>query len=245
MNARVSLLAAAMMAAAAPCFAQISVVPTAGYVAPMGNWVDETSYQNLCSPAPPCIYKLRPQGGVFVGLVAEYSLNKSIGLAFYGSRTLGGLQRLREDFLSEPSEPDVFKADMATTNLGGMLIFRPLGRTPSGAPKTLYLELGGGINWYSVTTGFSDVEEPADSLISYYSSSTPAVMGGLGLSFPVGPRISLQLFGRAYYQFSAYDSDGLDDFNTFIVENFAPTEPRIEGVRSMLLQFGVGLRVGR
>jgi hypothetical protein len=65
------------------------------------------------------------------------------------------------------------------------------------------------------------------------------VMGGLGLSFPAGPRASVQLFGRVNYQLSKYQSDGLDAWNLT-----SPATTSV-GKSSMVFQFGAGLRIGR
>jgi len=248
------LLVGALAVAVAPALraqvrGSLSVIPTAGYVLSAGGWIDETTLD--FGGGDRANYALKPKGGVFVGLIAEYNLSKNLSLAAHASRTLGITQRLSEVWTATSGffTPDqTFEADMATTNIGGMLVFRPLGRLPSGAPKTVYFEAGGALNIYSVTSGFTDVNNQAAIDSVSYKYTTPAIMGGAGLSFPVGPRASLQLFGRAYYQLKAYESNALTNFNQSIDSinsQFGTNVANLDGKKSILLQFGLGLRVGR
>lgn len=207
-----SLLCAAPLAAQS----NLSVIPTAGYVMPGGKWVDDPNVT------------LEPRGGVFLGVSTELSLNKNLSVAGYVSRTLGATQKVE---LTVPSIPLAVESDIATTQLAAMLILRPLGRLPSGAPKTLYIEAGGGLNSYAVSRGLTDPDDP--NALESFSYSTPAVMGGIGFAFPVGRRVTLQLFGRVNYQLSEYSSDFFD------------TITGITGEKTLLFNFGAGLRVGR
>jgi hypothetical protein len=220
--AMVSVLGASV--ASAQARTTFSVVPIAGAVVPAGKWVDSS------------FFTMEPGVGVFVGATGELSFSKNLSLTFEASRTLGALQELEAridttgagDFL-------VLQTDMATTTVTGSLVFRPLGRTPSGAPKTLYLEVGAGLSMYNVSLGFQDPDDPD---VLDFGGSTGLVRVGGGLSFPAGPRATVQIFGRAHYQFSEYSSEGLDE----ISQAFGVT---IEGEKALAFQLGVGLRIGR
>lgn len=207
----------------------LSVVPVAGYTVNSGNWLDIDLGGGSRAT-------LKPKGGVFVGLVAEYNLNKSLSIAAHATRTLGATQKMRE--VDTGTFAATIETDLATTTIGGMIVFRPLGRLPSGAPNKVYIELGGSYNIYSVSTGFTDINDRAAVDSVGFGYHTPAVMGGAGLSFPVGPRASLQVFGRAYYQMREYSSNVLDLINQ------GNPNPLV-GKKTILLQFGLGLRVGR
>jgi len=227
----------------------LSIIPMASYVMPGGDWVKQVNVNGLVINGVPTpgtfTYGLKPGGGVSVGVIAEISLSKSLSLAGQAGRTLGGMQTLQENYFSSGANAtgNEYTVDMATTNLGAMLIFRPLGRTPSGAPKTLYVELGGGINIYNVSQGFTSAGATNTDVFSY-DYNTPTLMGGLGFSFPVGRRVSLQLFGRGYYQLNAYDSGVLAP--TGDVSQTSNTQvSSANGEKTLLYQFGAGLRVGR
>jgi hypothetical protein len=221
------LLAAAVLAVvpasrlAAQARRSLSVIPTVGYTLPTYKWVEDPAVE------------FKPGGGLFVGLTAEYSLNKSFSLAAHGLRTFGLTQTFTVSF---PGQGE-FESDMTTTQLAGGIVFRPLGRLPSGAPKSVYMEAGAGLTLFSVATGFTAA---ADSFPGFKASS-PFVMGGMGLSFPAGPRFSIQVFGRAQYLLSNYSSDFLDYLNA--PPPLTPTP--LEGKKGLMMQFGLGLRVGR
>jgi hypothetical protein len=216
---------------ASAAFAQarttFSVVPLAGAVVPAGKWVDSSFLQ------------MEPGVGIFVGATGEVSFSKSFSVALEASRTLGALQELEAridtsgfgDFLT-------LNTDMSTTTITGSVVFRPLGRTPSGAPKTLYLEAGVGLTRYDVSLGLQSTEPQQDSDQFDFSSTTGIVMAGAGLSFPAGPRATVQVFGRFHYQMSEYSSDFLDDLSQIF--GFP-----IEGEKSIAFQVGLGLRIGR
>jgi len=223
------LLAAAALAVvpasrlAAQSQTSLSVIPMVGYTLPSYKWVEDP------------VIAFKPGGGIFVGLTAEYSLNKSLSLTGQALRTFGLTQTL--EVSGSGLGGVTLESDMTTTQLVGGIVLRPLGRLPSGAPKTLYIEAGAGLNLSTVSEGFT---ASADSFPSF-SASSPFVMGGIGLSFPAGPRFSVQVFGRAQYLLSKYSSDFLDYLN-------APpplTATPLEGKAGLVLQFGLGLRVGR
>jgi hypothetical protein len=241
-RAPLPVAAALLLAGAAPLAAQISVVPTAGYVLSAGNWLDQTVDYGGGDQETVTI---KPLGGFFVGLNAEYAVNSAISLSGHATRTLGSAQKMGFDYATQGPNFGTFsarfEADMATTSIGGLLIFRPLGRLPSGAPRTIYIEAGGSFNIYTVTTGFTDVNDQ-DAVNEFsFGFQSPAVLGGVGVSFPVGPRASLQIFGRAYYELSDYSSNFVDSVN----EDLQGSGTQLQGDKSILLQLGLGLRVGR
>jgi len=227
MTRRSLLAGTALVLCAAPALpgqsrTTLSVIPIGGVTIPSGTFVEATDF------------KLTPRYGVFVGAVAELSMNKSLSLFGQATRTLGGTQKLEAEFPSCAS-CDKLSSDMATTQVAGGIILRPLGRTPSGAPKSIYIEAGGGFSLYSVSRGFQDPNDPQEL---DFNGSSPFVMGGIGLSFPAGPRFSVQFAGRVQYHLSEYSSDGLDQINTIFGTTTAGDKP-------LMLQFSVGLRIGR
>jgi len=218
MNRRWPLVAAVVMLAAAPALpaqsrTTISIIPTGGVFVPAGDWVDTLGITLTAGP------------GVYLGAIAEVSFNKSFSITGQVTRTLGAMQTV-EAVVDTGGGNLTFTADMATTQFAASVVFRPLGRLPSGAPNKIYLEAGGGLISYAVSRGLQDPSDPNAN----WASSSAMAMGGAGLSFPAGPRFSIQLFGRANYLFSKYKSDAIDP---------------LEGKSGLLLQFGVGLRVGR
>ena len=204
----------------------ISIIPIAGYMMPMGKWTDSDTI------------RLEPGGGIFVGVTAEYSVNKTFSVTAQAIRTLGLTQKMT---FAAPEfgvgVPAALETDMTTTQLLGTLLFRPLGRLPNGAPKTVYFEVGGGFTLYDVSQGFTNPLGASDVLD--FNSSTAVVTGGAGLSFPIGPRASLQVFGRANYGLSAYSSPGLDKWNGY------PPPSNVQGEKPLVLLLGAGLRIGR
>ncbi len=256
------LAAAASVFAATTASAQgsFSVVPTLSYVGTSGDLIKTATYTmtnfytdpNTGNPiaSAPGTFGLKANGGLSVGLVVEYAINKQVSLAGQVGRTLGGLQTGQTQFFINPTyaprDSNTFETDMATTNLGAMLVIRPLGRTPSGAPNKVYLEVGGGLTFYRFSSGFRN-PGPNDDYLNF-NYNTPYVMAGAGVSFPVGRRVSLQIFGRAYNQMQAYNAPTLVSTNGALNQIFAngtSTGTVPKGEKPLLLQFGTGLRVGR
>ena len=222
--AGVALTLCATTALRAQARTTLSLIPVGGIQLPMGDFVKDPDF------------KLTPRFGVFVGALAELTMNKNISFFGEASRTLGATQKLEASFPS--SGGDKLTTDMATTQLAAGLIFRPLGRLPSGAPKSVYFEAGGGFTMYSVSAGFQDPSAQNDL---NFSGNSPFVMGGLGISCPAGPRASVQISGRVRYQVSAYDSDAiaiLEDPGTGFGHSLAVEKP-------LWFQLGIGLRIGR
>lgn len=256
------LAAAASVLAATTAFAQgsVSVVPTVSYVGASGDLMKTATYTmtnfytdpNTGNPvaSAPGTFGLKANGGLSVGLVVEYAINKQLSLAGQVGRTLGGLQKGQMQFFVNPTyaprDSNTYETDMTTTNLGAMLVFRPLGRTPSGAPNKVYIELGGGLNLYSFSAGFRN-PGPTDEFLNF-DYNTPYVMAGAGVSLPVGRRVSLQIFGRVYNQMQEYNAPTLTSTNGALNQIFGggtSTGTVPKGEKPLLLQFGMGLRVGR
>ena len=128
---------------------------------------------------------------------------------------------------------------MATTQFGGSLILRPLGRNPNGSPKLFFLEGGAAYQMLS----FSDIRDRASATASpsWIQSSLIALFGG-GFTFRVGPRATMVLFARYHLPLKEYSSAGLTDWNS-VPCGSTPCPDTGKKVPSILV--GVGLRTGR
>ena len=73
---------------------------------------------------------------------------------------------------------------------------------------------------------------------SSWNSTEPFAFAGLALNLPIGPRASIQLFGRALGGFG-YSSTGLDE------RNAVPPPTNLEDKFNVGFLFGAGMRVGR
>ena len=73
---------------------------------------------------------------------------------------------------------------------------------------------------------------------SSWNSTEPFAFAGLALNLPIGPRASIQLFGRALGGFG-YSSTGLDEWNA------VPPPTNLEDKFNVGFLFGAGMRVGR
>jgi hypothetical protein len=203
--------------------ATVSVQPLVGYLRATNEWTNSGDIT------------LEPGAGIFVGVKAEVSVGKLLGLSAEITRTLGLTQTMT--FSASNFFPGQLETDMTTTQVAGTVLLRPLGRLPSGAPRSVYFEVGAGFTLYDVGEGF---QPPGGGTSRFdFGASSPMVMAGVGLSIPAGPRFNLQVYGRAQYHLSAYESDGLDNWNSL------PPPTSVTGEKLLLLQFGVGLRVGR
>lgn len=178
-------------------------------------------------------YEMKPKGAPHIGGQLEFGLSKTMALAVGGGITIG--QKLDINDISGGGST-LATSDLTTMQFFGALSIRPGGRRPNGAVTALAVELGGGLSMLSFgnfiigTTAINGED---------FNASSPFAFGGLAYNIPIGPRSSLQIFGRAQATFG-YSSDGLDDFNS------APPPSNVEG-KSMQLGFliGAGLRVGR
>jgi hypothetical protein len=227
MQGRSTLIAAALVLgwaghAAAQARRPIAIVPLVGYTLPGSKWTDNDTIT------------LEPGGGIFVGLSAELALGKALSFQAEATRTLGLTQSL--EFSAPAFFADVLETDITTTQLIVTAVFRPQGRLPSGQPRGVYVEAGGGYTLFEVSGGFSP---PGESGEFDFGSSSLTVTGGVGVSIPAGRRFALQLFARGHYLLSEYESNALDDWNA------SDPPSNVQGETGVWLQFGAGLRVGR
>jgi len=94
----------------------------------------------------------------------------------------------------------------------------------------LFVELGGGVTRYTVGSAAFTATD--------WGTTKPMGFAGVGYNLAVGPRTTIQLFGRAQY-ITKYSSGGLDSFNA------QPPASNVVGKGMLNFQFGAGLRVGR
>lgn len=215
MRSKAILAAAGIMACAAATNLNaqgIAFMPYAGYS--LGGTLAEDE---------PNAITLKVKSALILGAQVELGLSKNIGLAVGVNRTLS--QILESDFQGTTAEDDI-----AMMQVSGALVLRPGGRRPNGGVTPLYLEVGGGVTMYSFGSAAAQFNE--------FDATMPMFFAGAGYNIPVGPRATIQLFGRAQ-MITAYESDGLDQFNA------APPPTNVEGSSLINFQFGAGFRFGR
>ena len=202
----------------------VALTPYIGFWSPSGSLVEQNSAS--------CCLLVKPKSGILVGANAELSMSKHFGINAFAASTVGLTQKANFDFSS--SGGSNLELGMATTQLGGTLVIRPMGRNPNGSPKVFYLEAGAAYTRLS----FSDVTDRSSTSTSpsWNSSGGMAIFGG-GLTFRVGPRATLVVFGRYNMALSEYSSAGLDNWNS------VPPPDTPKKVNSIFV--GVGLRTGR
>jgi len=99
----------------------------------------------------------------------------------------------------------------------------------------LAIELGGGVAFWRFDKFIVDnVVYPS----SEWDGTEPFAFAGLAYNVPIGPRASIQLFGRVLGGFG-YSSTGLDDFNA------APPASNMKSEFNLGFLVGAGIRVGR
>ncbi len=222
MRGRTQVLVASLVGAAATSLAaqsptRLAIIPYAGF---------GIAAKLVNDPA----FILAPKAAGFGGIAIELGLSKTISIAVGGNRTFSQTMDIGDN-----TDPSQATADMSMTQATGSLIFRPGGRRPNGAPTPLFIEVGGGMNFY----GFKNIIVGSTAIpANDWKSTRPFGMVGAGMNFPIGPRSSVQIFGRAQ-SITAYASTGLDDLNA------APPPTNFKGKMGIGFQFGVGLRVGR
>ena len=202
-----------------------AVTPFVGYSLPLTNYVEPNN--------PSCCLTVEKGGGVLVGLTGELSLSKQFAVSGFVSSTVGLSQHATWDYSLLGAGEFVLGA--ATNQLGATFVIRPLGRLPNGAPKVFFVEAGAALTQFR----FSEVEDRSGggtASPSWNANTTHAVFGG-GLTFRIGPRSTLVLFGRYNMALSEYESDGLTDWNLI--------PPPDVGQKVNILTMGVGLRTGR
>ncbi len=201
----------------------IALVPLGAYVIPGVLASEDNSYE------------FAPKGAPFVGGQIELGISKNLSIGVGGGITAG--QKLDLNDNSGGSGPNpIGTADISSARIYGLLSLRPGGRRPNGTVTPLAIEVGGGITMWAFdkfvvgTTAISPVDD--------FNSSEPFAFAGIAYNVPIGPRTSVQLFGRAMAGFG-YSSDGLDSFNA------APPPSNVDGKLALSFLVGAGLRVGR
>ncbi len=204
----------------------VALTPYIGYLSPSGNLVDQNNST--------CCLSVKAKSGFVVGAIGELSMSKHFAISAFASSTVGLSQSAEFNF-NTASTTGQLKLGLATTQFGGTFIVRPMGRNPNGSPKVFFLEAGAAYTRLS----FSDVQDRTNGNTaspSWSSSGGDAIFGG-GLTFRVGPRSTLVIFGRYDMMLSKYSSAGLDDWNS------QPPPDVAKKINSILI--GVGLRTGR
>ena len=193
----------------------IAIIPFAGYGIPSTLAEDEVND-----------WQFEGKAALLLGLQIELGLGKNIGIDVGASRTFSQVIDLVQGGVSQGEE------DMTMTQITASLVFRPKGRLPSGAVTPFFIELGGGVTMYELCSA------SAGGSCSDFDSTQPMGFLGAGYNLAIGPRATVQLFGRAQ-MIGPYSSTGLDNFNAL------PPVTNIEGSTMLNFQIGAGLRVGR
>jgi hypothetical protein len=207
----------------------LAIIPYGAYAVP-GTLAEDDNYSFTPNSAPS------------IGLQLEYGASKNVAVGAGINYTFG--QTLDLDYTDASTPSFTFgEGDITTMGIYGVLSFRPGGRLPSGAVTPLAIELGGGVNMLSFDKILVDTDgdgnfETAISPVDDFNSSSAMAFAGLAYNIPIGPRGSIQLFGRGTVQFG-YSSQGLDDFNS------TPPVSSVEGSTAFGFMIGAGLRFGR
>ncbi|MBI1722582.1 MAG: hypothetical protein HYR48_01600 [Gemmatimonadetes bacterium] len=231
MRGKWTLIAAAAVIAPTVAAAQarpgLGIIPAAGFTVP-GTLAEGTEVGN-----PDVNWAFKPQGSPVVGAQLEYGLSKNVSIGVGGSFTIG--QTLDVNYTDPSIDTTIGEADISTLQVYGAVSLRPQGRRPNGTVTPLAIEAGGGL----VRWGFTEFKV-AGSVIAAddWNASTAFAFAGVAYNVPIGPRASIQLFGRGVASFG-YSSQGLDDFNA----TSPPTN--VEGKTAVGFTVGAGLRVGR
>jgi hypothetical protein len=236
MRGRWTFAAAAVLSLAAVARAEaqgkkpgLALIPYGGYAIP-GTLAEDDNYTFTPGAAPA------------IGLQLEFGASKNVAIGAGVNYTFG--QTLDLDY-EDASTPSMLlgTADIATMGIYGVVSIRPGGRLPSGAVTPLAIELGGGVNMLSfdkflVDTDGDGTQETAISPVDDFNATSAMAFAGIAYNVPIGPRGSIQLFGRGTVQFG-YSSQGLDDFNA------VPPPSTVEGTTAFGFLVGAGLRFGR
>lgn len=190
----------------------IAIIPFGGYAIP-GTLAEDDLGNNLSI-----------NGAMVLGAQIELGLSKNIGIDVGVNKTFSQTVSVDGPAFT-PSDEDI-----AMTQITGSLVIRPGGRLPNGGVTPLFIELGGGVTMYSFGSAAASFDD--------FDATIPMFFVGAGYNIPVGPRATIQLFGRAE-GISSYSSDGLDALNAI------PPVTSIEGKMMFNFQLGVGFRWGR
>jgi hypothetical protein len=199
----------------------IAVIPFAGYSIP-GVLASQDDFLEMApNPAP------------FFGLQIDLGVSKNMSIGLGGDLTFGGDLALND--LSTSGLGEIGTANITATQFYGVLTIRPSGRRPNGTVTPLAIELGGGMTMWK----FDEFLIQGSAIAADdWSGNEPFAFAGMAYNVPIGPRSSVQIFGRAIGGFG-YTSDGLDAFNA------APPPTTVEGEFNLTFHIGAGLRVGR
>jgi len=190
----------------------IAIIPFGGYAIP-GTLADDDQGNEFTI-----------NGAMVLGAQIELGLSKNLGIDVGVNKTFSQTFDVAGPAFVGGQE------DISMTQITGSLVLRPGGRRPNGAVTPLFIEVGGGVTMYSFGS--------AASQFSDFDATVPMGFVGAGYNIPVGPRATIQLFGRAQ-GISSYSSDGLDALNAI------PPATNIEGKLMLNFQAGVGFRWGR
>lgn len=231
MRVRWTVLAVAALAAGSAARANAqsqgwAITPYIGYINPTGNLVQPDP-----ATSPACCLTIDPGGGAQVGVTGELGLSKQFAIAAFAASTVGLTQTSHWTTTPSAGSEDFTQA-LAYSQFGATFVVRPLGRLPNGAPKVFYIEAGAAFN----STKFAEVQDRNATGTTTWSSSGGVGVVGAGLTFRIGPRSTLVLFGRYMLAFSEYSSDGLTDWNS--------VPPPDVGQKVNLIFVGAGLRTG-
>ena len=177
--------------------------------------------------------EMKPKGAPFVGVQMEMGLSKAMSVGVGAGITMA--QSLDMTGLT------VGTADISSPRIYGLLSIRPGGRRPNGAVTPLAIELGGGVALWRVDKIIVDgvVIPPAYPIgAPKWNGTEPFAFAGLAYNLPIGPRASIQLFGRALGGFG-YSSTGLDTWNAL------PPATNVKSKFNIGFLVGAGIRVGR
>jgi len=181
-------------------------------------------------------FEMKPKGAPFVGVQLEMGLSKAMSIGVGGGITMGQSLDLNSLIGSRTS---IGTADISSPRVYGLLSIRPGGRRPNGAVTPLAIELGGGMAfWRFDKIIIDETVYPSKD----FNGTEPFVFAGLAFNVPIGPRASIQLFGRALGGFG-YGSTGLDDLNAEFAS--AGLGSNIKSKFNLGFLVGAGIRVGR
>lgn len=196
----------------------LAIVPFAAYNVP-AVLASEANY-----------LEMKPKAAAFVGVQVEMGVSKTLSVGVGGGITMS--QTIDFNDIGTAGSTTLASSDISSPRIYGLVSIRPAGRKPNGAVTPLAIELGGGVAMWRFSAN-SQVVTP-----SQWNATEPFAFAGLAYNVPIGPRASVQLFGRAMGGFG-YKSTGLDDFNATVpVSN-------VKSKFNLGFMVGAGIRVGR
>lgn len=192
----------------------IAFMPFAGYAIP-GTLAEDESTGDA----------FKMNGAMLLGAQIELGMSKNIGIAVGLNKTFSGTMTGEGPTIGGGGDVDI-----SMMQVTGSLVLRPAGRRANGGVTPLMIEVGGGVTMYSFGSAAAAFDD--------FDATKPMFFAGAGYNLPVGPRATIQIFGRAQ-MITAYESDGLDAFNAI------PPPTNIEGKSMLNFQVGAGFRWGR